>query len=85
MKTRELAHGLREIAIASPLFLFAPLYRRWHLRWGATDAEVAAPMPGDELVPHPSFNTTRAITIAAPSRPCRRSLGARRLATQPRR
>jgi hypothetical protein len=66
MKTGELAHGLGEIAAASPLFLFAPLYRHWHLRWGATDAEVAAPMPGDELVSHPSFNTTRAITIDAP-------------------
>jgi hypothetical protein len=66
MKTGELSHGLGEIAAASPLFLFAPLYRHWHLRWGATDAEVAAPMPGDELVSHPSFNTTRAITIDAP-------------------
>jgi hypothetical protein len=25
-----------------PLFLIAPLYRRWHLRWGATDEEVHA-------------------------------------------
>ena len=66
MKIRDLAHGLGEIAAASPLFLFAPLYRHWHLRWGATDAELAAPMPGDELVPHPSFNTTRAITVDAP-------------------
>jgi hypothetical protein len=65
MKTRDLSRGLGEIAVASPLFLFAPLYRRWHLRWGATDAELAAPVPGDELVPHPSFSTTRAITIDA--------------------
>jgi hypothetical protein len=36
------------------------------LRWGATDAEVAAPMPGDELVPRSSFTATRAITIDAP-------------------
>jgi hypothetical protein len=26
-----------------PRFLTAPLYRPWHLRCGATDAEVAAP------------------------------------------
>jgi hypothetical protein len=63
---RHVLHGLGEVAVASPLFLFAPLYRRWHLRWGATDAEVAGPMPGDELVSEPSFNATRAITIAAP-------------------
>jgi hypothetical protein len=41
-------------------------YRGWHLRWGATDAEVAAPMPGDELVPSAPFWATRAVTIDAP-------------------
>jgi hypothetical protein len=49
-----------------PLFLTAPLYRRWHLQWGATPAEVAAPLPGDELFPRAQFRPTRAITIAAP-------------------
>ena len=49
-----------------PLFLTAPLYRRWHLRWGATPAEVAASMPGDTLVPHAQYGSTRAITIGAP-------------------
>jgi len=66
VKTNDFARGLREITLASPLFLFAPLYRHWHVRWGATDAEIAAAMPGDELVDHPSFNATRAITIDAP-------------------
>ena len=33
---------------------------------GATDAEVASALPGDDIVPEPSFNATRAITIAAP-------------------
>lgn len=49
-----------------PLFLSTPFHRRQHLRWGATDAEVAGPMPGDELVPKASFDATRAITIDAP-------------------
>lgn len=49
-----------------PLFLTAPLYRRWHLGWGATDAEVAAAMPGDDLHPRAQYKTTRAITIDAP-------------------
>jgi hypothetical protein len=64
--SRHLAHGLVEVLAASPLFLFAPLYRNRHLRWGATEAEVAEAMPGDELVPEPSFSATRAITIDAP-------------------
>jgi hypothetical protein len=49
-----------------PLFLRTPFHRRQHLRWGATDAEVAGRMPGDELVPKASFDATRAITIDAP-------------------
>jgi len=51
---------------ALPLFVTAPLYRPWHLRWGATDSEVIAPMPGDEIVPVSHFTATRAITIDAP-------------------
>jgi hypothetical protein len=66
MPVRDLARMTAEVLVASPRFLTAPLYRHWHLRWGATDAEVASAMPGDELVPEPSFTATRAITIAAP-------------------
>jgi hypothetical protein len=39
--------------------------RPWQLRWGATDEELARELPGDELVPEPSFNATRAVTIRA--------------------
>ncbi len=41
-------------------------YRPWQLQWGATDAEIAKAMPGDDVVHRPSFNATRAVTIAAP-------------------
>jgi hypothetical protein len=54
-----------DVAKAIPLFAAAPLYRHWHLRWGATAEEVAGPMPGDELVPTSHFTATRAITIEA--------------------
>ena len=40
--------------------------RPWHLRWGATDAELARSMPGDDLVDRPQLDATRAITIDAP-------------------
>jgi hypothetical protein len=51
-----------------PLFLTAPLYRRWHRTWGATPAEVVAAMPGDEVLPHAQYRCTRAITVhAAPA------------------
>lgn len=35
--------------------------------WGATAAEAAAPLPGDELVPEPAEMSTLAVTVAAPA------------------
>jgi hypothetical protein len=58
--------GLRALAEDLPLFLTAPLYRRWHQRWGATAAELTASLPGDDLQPRAQFRATRAITIDAP-------------------
>ena len=37
----------------------------WHERWGATDDEVAMSLPGDDLVPDPAEQNTRAIEIDA--------------------
>jgi len=39
--------------------------RPWQLRWGATDEEVARAMPGDDVVQHPTFDATRAVTVKA--------------------
>jgi len=63
---RRILVQVAEVAAALPLFVTAPLYRRWHLRWGATTAEVAGPMPGDDLLPVSHFTATRAVTIHAP-------------------
>jgi len=61
----DLLHEAGAVVADLPLFLTAPLYRRWHLRWQATDAEVTARMPGDDRLPLPAYSTTRAITIDA--------------------
>jgi hypothetical protein len=37
--------------------------RSWQLRWGATDEEVDATLPGDDLIPNPDLVATRAITV----------------------
>jgi len=66
MVRQSIFHGVLDALGGLPLFTTAPLYRRWHLRWGATDEEVRGPMPGDDIVPRASFNATRAITIQAP-------------------
>ncbi len=47
---REVAIEIRNVMRDLPILLTAPLYRRWHLRWGATPSEVAAPLPGDDLM-----------------------------------
>jgi hypothetical protein len=46
--------------------LYSRGIRPWQLRWGATDEELARALPGDDLVARPTFNATRAVSIAAP-------------------
>jgi hypothetical protein len=48
-------------------FAYARCIRPWHLRWGATDDEVARPLPFDDCIPDPTVVSTRAITIHAAS------------------
>ncbi|MCU0293864.1 MAG: hypothetical protein MUF10_18085 [Thermoanaerobaculaceae bacterium] len=59
--------GTAIIAAATGVVLVGTFawYRRWHLRWGATDEEIAAPMPGDDVLSRAPFRATRAITIDA--------------------
>jgi hypothetical protein len=63
---RDLLAEIGDVACDVPAFLTAPLYRRWHLQWGATPDEVRRSLPGDELVSRAQFKATRAITIEAP-------------------
>jgi hypothetical protein len=61
---------LRHVAAAVmvlPLLATAPLYRRYHTRWGATGDEVTAGMPGDDLIERAQLVATRAVTIQAPA------------------
>lgn len=50
---------------ALALAVYLPLLRPWQLRWGATDEELSRVLPGDEIVPAPSFDATRAVTVRA--------------------
>jgi hypothetical protein len=52
--------------VALALAATAYLLRRIGRRSGATTTEVKAALPGDGLVPDPMWQSTRAITIAAP-------------------
>ena len=62
----QLVHEVRTVLEDLPLFVTSPLLRRWHQRWGATAEELAAPMPGDDLIREGHYCATRAITIDAP-------------------
>jgi hypothetical protein len=59
-KTIGILAGLGILAI---ILMFALL--PWMDRYGATDAEIAASYPGDELVPNPRITYTRAVPINA--------------------
>jgi hypothetical protein len=63
--TRSTRTLLGVVAVAASATAYLRVYRPWQLRWGATDAEVERPLSGDDLVDAPTFNATRAITIAA--------------------
>jgi hypothetical protein len=43
----------------------AILSRPWHSRWGSTDDERRAVLPGDDLVPNPHYTLQHAVTIRA--------------------
>ncbi|MCK4975545.1 MAG: SRPBCC family protein [Anaerolineales bacterium] len=61
-----LEEGLGAAAIAASI-VSSPLTRPWYSKWGATDAEIKMTLPGDEFVPNPVLESTRAITIQAPA------------------
>ena len=58
--------GLGAVSIAVCV-VASPLLRYWYLRWGASPEEVNMPLPGDEQVPDPRLQSTRAISIHAPA------------------
>ena len=67
MKHRSMGSKMFGVAMAVGAATSAYLFfiRPWQLRWGATDEELERPMPGAEIVERPTFNATRAVTIAA--------------------
>src|SRR6476469_2548103 len=51
---------------AAAAFVYLRYVRPWQLTWGATAAEVSRHLPSDDLVSHPTFDATRAITLEPP-------------------
>lgn len=65
MRLRTLGHGALALAAASAVYGLA--LRPRHLRWGATEAEVARRWPGDDLIAAPSTRAVHAVTVQAPA------------------
>ena len=55
------------IAAVGAVAGYERLAKPWMYRWGATPDEVAATLPGDDLVAPTTPKTTRAVTIEAPA------------------
>lgn len=55
----------RTLALGGAIAVAAMLARGRYLRWGATPAEVAMALPGDDLVPAADISATRAVTVGA--------------------
>lgn len=60
-----LEESLGALSIAACI-VSSPLSRGWYSSWGATPDEVKMTLPGDDIVPAPKLESTRAITIDAP-------------------
>lgn len=68
MRTNRLVLGVLSAgaAVAGGYAFADKTLRAWMRRWGATDDEVEAVLPGDDLTPDAQAISTRAITVHAP-------------------
>ncbi len=69
MKSSRISIRLARLAAALAVLLavYFGVARPWFLSWGATAAEIAGRLPGDDIVPGGASKETRAITIHAPA------------------
>jgi hypothetical protein len=65
MKARHV--GAAALTLAGGCLALLVATRRWHQHWGATDEEIARPLPGDDLIASCKLDSTHAITIHAPA------------------
>ncbi len=54
------------LAVSAAAAMYMRYMRPWQLTWGATPVEVSRHLPSDDLVSHPTFDSTRAITLEPP-------------------
>ncbi len=57
--------GQVALAVAGSYLTLLTTTRRYHQHWGASDAEIARSLPGDDLIPVSKLDSTHAITAHA--------------------
>jgi hypothetical protein len=67
VKAKKSTTGAAAIVLAGGSLAALAATRRWHQHWGATDEEVARPLPGDDLIADSKLDSTHAITVRAPA------------------
>jgi hypothetical protein len=67
MKAKRSTTAAAAIVLAGGSLAVLAATRRWHQHWGATDEEIARPLPGDDLIADSRLDSTHAITIRAPA------------------
>jgi hypothetical protein len=67
MKAKKSTTAAAAIVLAGGSLAGLAATRRWHQHWGATNEEIAKPLPGDDLIPAARLASTHAITIHAPA------------------
>lgn len=55
------------VLLLGVVLLYSFVIQPWHMRWGATDAELAMSLPGDPFIPSTTVVSTRAVKIHAPA------------------
>jgi hypothetical protein len=66
MKRRTISLAIVAGVLGGLHLLFWKLFQPWQRSWGATPEESDGPLTGDEFVPAPAAQVTRAITVNAP-------------------
>ncbi|WP_299700618.1 hypothetical protein [uncultured Pontibacter sp.] len=64
MTKRKMGKGTLAVAALLGYVAALAIFRRQYVQWGATDAEAAQPLPGDEIMAYAASN--HAVTIHAP-------------------
>ena len=68
-RERTRGHRLRDAAALAAVVLLGAtiVLRPWHMRWGSTESELRAVLPGDDPAIDPVYQIQHAVTVRAPA------------------